>query len=195
MCFREYDLPYGLYVSLCTLRVAVTSFHATLGMGGWLSLTQPGLPPGKNAPSLLGALTFRRFARCRAISEVLARRAARPAAANLLLYRSSAFFNDKFKINFTKSSENNFRKVYRNDRILPNSLESLNEEVRRRERVIRIFPNDQSSMRLVDAVLMKKHEQWINGRRYLCMDQYWEWKKDQQKKTETDKIVGKKLKT
>jgi len=62
MCFREYDLPYGLYVSLCTLRVAVTSFHATLGMGGWLSLTQPGLPPGKNAPSLLGALTFRAFA-------------------------------------------------------------------------------------------------------------------------------------
>ncbi len=35
-----------------------------------------------------------------------------------------------------------------------NSLERLNQEVRRRERVIRIFPNTQSAFRLVGAVLL-----------------------------------------
>ncbi|MCM3574557.1 transposase, partial [Mesobacillus subterraneus] len=38
-----------------------------------------------------------------------------------------------------------------------NSLERLNQEVRRRERVIRIFPNSQSAYRLVGAVLMHYH--------------------------------------
>lgn len=38
-----------------------------------------------------------------------------------------------------------------------NSLERLNQEVRRRERVIRIFPNSQSAFRLVGAVLMHYH--------------------------------------
>ncbi|MEH7307869.1 IS256 family transposase [Neobacillus drentensis] len=40
-----------------------------------------------------------------------------------------------------------------------NSLERLNQEVRRRERVIRIFPNTQSSFRLVGAVLMDYAEE------------------------------------
>ncbi|WHY60511.1 IS256 family transposase [Cytobacillus firmus] len=39
-----------------------------------------------------------------------------------------------------------------------NSLERLNQEVRRRERVIRTFPNSQSAYRLVGAVLMHYHE-------------------------------------
>lgn len=39
-----------------------------------------------------------------------------------------------------------------------NSLERLNQEVRRRERVIRIFPNTQSAFRLVGAVLMEYAE-------------------------------------
>lgn len=39
-----------------------------------------------------------------------------------------------------------------------NSLERLNQEVRRRERVIRIFPNTQSAFRLVGAVLMHYQE-------------------------------------
>ena len=36
-----------------------------------------------------------------------------------------------------------------------NSLERLNQEVRRREKVIRIFPNTQSAFRLIGAVLMQ----------------------------------------
>ncbi|MBD7985370.1 IS256 family transposase [Sporosarcina sp. Sa2YVA2] len=40
-----------------------------------------------------------------------------------------------------------------------NHLERLNQEVRRREQVIRIFPNDQSAFRLIGAVLMNYDEQ------------------------------------
>ncbi|MBX0317003.1 transposase, partial [Planococcus glaciei] len=39
-----------------------------------------------------------------------------------------------------------------------NSLERLNQEVRRRERVIRIFPNTQSAFRLIGAVLMHQEK-------------------------------------
>jgi len=45
--FRKYGLPYGLSDSLYTLHLMVTHFDATLGMGGWLDLTQQGLSPCK----------------------------------------------------------------------------------------------------------------------------------------------------
>jgi putative transposase len=41
-----------------------------------------------------------------------------------------------------------------------NSLERLNQEVRRREKVIRIFPNTQSAFRLVGAILMQYQEEY-----------------------------------
>ena len=41
-----------------------------------------------------------------------------------------------------------------------NSLERLNQEFRRRQRVIRIFPNRDSAIRLIGAVLMKQDELW-----------------------------------
>ena len=55
-----------------------------------------------------------------------------------------------------------------------NGIERLNEELRRRERVIRIFPNDQSLIRLMGSVLMEHHEKWINGKKYFNMDCYFE---------------------
>jgi putative transposase len=57
-----------------------------------------------------------------------------------------------------------------------NSLERLNEEIRRRERVIRIFPNRDSTIRLLGAVLMEQHEQWTTSHRYLDMIAYWQWR-------------------
>ena len=57
-----------------------------------------------------------------------------------------------------------------------NSLERLNEEIRRRERVIRIFPNRDSTIRLLGAVLLEQHEQWTTGHRYLDMTAYWQWR-------------------
>ena len=55
-------------------------------------------------------------------------------------------------------------------------MERLNEEVRRRERVIRIFPNRESAIHLLGAVLMERHEQWTTGHRYFAMAAYWQWR-------------------
>jgi putative transposase len=48
-----------------------------------------------------------------------------------------------------------------------NSLERLNQEVRRREKVIRIFPNTQSAFRMVGAVLMHYQESVYSKRKSL----------------------------
>ena len=52
--------------------------------------------------------------------------------------------------------------------------ERLNEEIRRRGRVIRIFPNDESALRLIGALLAEQNEAWAE-RRYLDMDEFSEW--------------------
>lgn len=46
-----------------------------------------------------------------------------------------------------------------------NLLERLNQEVRRREKVIRIFPNVDSARRLIGAVLMHQDEEWMSSSR------------------------------
>ena len=46
-------------------------------------------------------------------------------------------------------------KRYRTKLRTTNSLERVNEEIRRRERVIRIFPNRESSLRLLGAYLLE----------------------------------------
>jgi putative transposase len=51
-----------------------------------------------------------------------------------------------------------------------NMLERLNEEIRRRTRVIRIFPNQASCLRLVRALAVETHENWIEATRYLNME-------------------------
>jgi putative transposase len=52
-----------------------------------------------------------------------------------------------------------------------NSLERLNQEVRRRTRVVRIFPNRESCLRLVTALAVEVSEEWVTGRRYLDMEE------------------------
>jgi putative transposase len=52
--------------------------------------------------------------------------------------------------------------------------ERLNEEIRRRERVIRVFPNDDSAVRLIGALLAEKAEAW-QERVYLDMQEFREW--------------------
>ncbi len=51
-----------------------------------------------------------------------------------------------------------------------NMLERLNEEIRRRTYVVRIFPNAESCLRLVRALTAERHEAWLEGHRYLNMD-------------------------
>ena len=49
-----------------------------------------------------------------------------------------------------------------------NVLERLNEEIRRRERVIRIFPNINSITRIIGTLLMEKDTEWLaSPRKYL----------------------------
>ena len=54
-----------------------------------------------------------------------------------------------------------------------NMQERLNQEVRRRERVVRIFPNDDAAFRLIGAVLADMNEAWME-RRYLDMTEFYE---------------------
>jgi transposase-like protein len=48
-----------------------------------------------------------------------------------------------------------------------NSLERLNEELRRREKCIRIFPDERSCLRLFGAILQGYSEDWTSGKIYL----------------------------
>jgi putative transposase len=53
-----------------------------------------------------------------------------------------------------------------------NGLERLNQEIKRRTRVVRIFPNEKSCLRLVTALAVEQSEEWITGRRYLDMGDF-----------------------
>lgn len=58
-----------------------------------------------------------------------------------------------------------------------NMLERLNEEIKRRTHVVRIFPNAASCLRLVRALAVETHETWIEATRYLNMEVLKEQKK------------------
>ena len=74
----------------------------------------------------------------------------------------------------------NLPERYRKRLRTTNGVERLIEEVRRRERVIRIFPNVESAVRLLGALLMEKDEAWSTDRPYFDMRDYLEWKRAQE---------------
>ena len=51
-----------------------------------------------------------------------------------------------------------------------NPLERLHEEINRRTRVARLFPNEASLLRLVSAIEMEISEDWVAGKKYLNMN-------------------------
>jgi putative transposase len=59
-----------------------------------------------------------------------------------------------------------------------NMLERLNQEIKRRTHVVRIFPNTQSCLRLVRALAVETHEGWLEGTKYLNMEHLREHKKE-----------------
>lgn len=65
-----------------------------------------------------------------------------------------------------------------------NGMERLNEEIRRRDRVIRIYPNRDSVVRLIGALLMEMDEKWQSGHKYLDMTEYFTWREEQKKQTQ-----------
>ncbi len=58
-----------------------------------------------------------------------------------------------------------------------NLLERLNEEIKRRTDVVRIFPNAESCLRLIRELAVEMHENWLEAHHYLNMDDLREHKK------------------
>lgn len=70
-------------------------------------------------------------------------------------------FEDSFQ--YTTSSSTKYNRLKST-----NLLERLNQEIRRREKVIRIFPNVESAERLIGSMLIDIDEDWITStRRYI----------------------------
>jgi len=64
-----------------------------------------------------------------------------------------------------------------------NGLERFNQELKRRTRVVRNFPNRKSCLRLVTALAVEYSEEWLTGRRYLDMDELREHRRSEERET------------
>jgi putative transposase len=70
-----------------------------------------------------------------------------------------------------------------------NSLERLNQEIKRRTRVVRIFPNRESCLRLVTALAVEVSEEWVTGRRYLDMEELREHRRLEEELVESEEAM------
>src|SRR5450756_316733 len=68
-----------------------------------------------------------------------------------------------------------------------NGIERLNEESRRRERVIRIFPNETSMIRLMGSVLMEIHGKWLSVKKYFTMNCYFAEREEARKTAQAER--------
>lgn len=66
-----------------------------------------------------------------------------------------------------------------------NGQERLNQEIKRRTRVVRIFPNQESCLRLMTALCVEQSEEWVTGRRYLDIGEL-----DEQRREEREEVEG-----
>jgi putative transposase len=64
------------------------------------------------------------------------------------------------------------------------------EEIKRRTRVVRIFPNRESCLRLVTALAVEVSEEWVTGRRYLDMEELREHRRFEERETNGVMLMG-----
>jgi len=79
--------------------------------------------------------------------------------------RLSAWLEDNLEEGFTVFD---FPLEHRRSIRTTNSLERINKEIRKRTRVVGVFPNEASCLRLVSALLMEISEEWQIGKRYCA---------------------------
>ena len=79
--------------------------------------------------------------------------------------RLSAWLEDNLSEGFTVFD---FPLEHRRSIRTTNSLERINKEIRRRTRVVGVFPNEASCLRLVSALLMEISEEWQIGKHYCA---------------------------
>lgn len=65
-----------------------------------------------------------------------------------------------------------------------NGLERLNQEIKRRTRVVRIFPNTEACLRMITALAVEFSEEWVTGRRYLDMRELKEHRREERQAQE-----------
>ena len=70
-----------------------------------------------------------------------------------------------------------------------NMLERLNRELKRRTHVVRIFANAESCLRLIRALAVETHENWLEATRYLNMAHLAEHKKEMRRRSEQTEAV------
>jgi transposase-like protein len=79
--------------------------------------------------------------------------------------RLSAWMEENLSEGFTVF---NFPLEHRRTIRTTNSLERINKEIRRRTRVVGVFPNEASCLRLISAILMEISEEWQIGKHYCA---------------------------
>jgi transposase-like protein len=68
-------------------------------------------------------------------------------------------------------------------------LERFNQELKRRTRAVRIFPNRESCLRLVSALAVEQSEEWVTGKRYLNMEELREHRRSEDCEAEEVMLV------
>lgn len=49
-------------------------------------------------------------------------------------------------------------------------MKRVNRELKRRTKVVRVFPNEESLFRLAGSILIDINDEWVTGRKYLTME-------------------------
>ncbi len=71
-----------------------------------------------------------------------------------------------------------------------NGQERLNQEIKRRTRVVRIFPNREACLRLVTALCVEQSEEWVTGRRYLDMRDLEEKRREEEREEAAEVMLS-----